>query len=64
MARATIKLAVKVHWWVPHYIAALGLFCRAFGTEPDVAKVAAFIVRYGIAIRITSAPADPTTRSE
>lgn len=50
--KATVTITVRPRWWVRHYLTALQAFCALMGTEPDVAKVGAFIARHGVAIRV------------
>lgn len=39
MAQASIKLVVKVSWWVLPYVQSVALFARMTGLQPDFDKV-------------------------
>ncbi len=47
----TVKVEIKIRWWVRLYLKALMLFCLTFNTFPDIEKVARFVVKYGFRIR-------------
>lgn len=48
------QLVVHLHvrCWVPYYLSAVQLFCQTFGTQPNVERVAAFIIRRGIKVSV------------
>lgn len=51
----TVTIGLRVRWWVTVYLHALIAFCWFTGLEPDPAKVADFIVRYGLKLEIRCA---------
>ena len=44
----TIKLNVKVSWWVIPYLHVLNLFCRVTNYKPDADRVGNFVMRHGM----------------
>ncbi|PSW53030.1 hypothetical protein C0W50_19675 [Photobacterium leiognathi subsp. mandapamensis] len=48
-----IVSTVKVAFWVPIYVKTLVLFCKTFGTKPDLHKVALFVSK-GITVTTPS----------
>lgn len=51
MATITARIVVKVAWWFDPYLAAISIFCQAFGTTPDFDKVIAFAIK-GLSIEM------------
>lgn len=39
MAVSELIVEIRVSWWVPVYLEALGFFCCVMRAEPDLAKV-------------------------
>ena len=48
----TVKLKVRVRWWVKHYIQALAIVAWTTGKSPDYARVGKFISTYGCKIEV------------
>jgi hypothetical protein len=48
MASATVVVTARVRWWTLPLLHMLIRFCKAFHVKPDEAKVARWMVRYGV----------------
>lgn len=48
-----IVTVIKVAFWVPVYAKTLALFCKTFGTTPDLHKAASFMCK-GISVTTPS----------
>lgn len=49
----TLTLTVKTAWWVNVYLNTLQLFSMITRTEPDMKKVASFIIKHGIKTKVS-----------
>lgn len=45
MAPITVRVEVRLRWWVRPYLATLGALCELLGREPDEKRVAATVAR-------------------
>lgn len=50
MARITVKLSLRVAWWVRWYLAGVVIAARLTGATPDMTKVEQWI-RRGLTVR-------------
>ena len=41
-----LVVTLYLPWWTGAYLNTVVFFCRTFGTEPDIDKIAHFIVRH------------------
>lgn len=55
MAQHTVKLSIRVAWWVRWYLAGVAIAARLTGATPDMAKVERWI-RRGLSARVTTSP--------
>ena len=46
----TIRVRVRLKWWVPAYLNVLAFVAWAAGATPDGEKVGSFLVRRGLVI--------------
>lgn len=46
----TVTILIAPRWWVAPYLRTLAAFCDTIGTEPDMDKVIAFILKFGFRI--------------
>ncbi|MFC5524019.1 hypothetical protein [Polaromonas jejuensis] len=54
MAEITIKVRVRIAWWVRWYIRACVLFAVMHGLRPDVDKIARFVVVHGVKLEFVN----------
>lgn len=45
MASVNLQIRIRLRWWLPLYIDGLCLFCKVFGTAPDMDRVDRMIAR-------------------
>lgn len=55
---ATCKLLVefRTRWWMSVYLKTLTLMCLMMRCEPDYQKVAAFIGKHGMSMKVITEP--------
>lgn len=54
MACQSIHVEVTMRWWVPVYLRSLAFACVCMGQLPDPEKVAAFVGRYGLRVKVST----------
>ncbi|MDH2052863.1 hypothetical protein [Achromobacter marplatensis] len=55
MAQITVKLSLRVAWWVRWYLAGVGVAARLTGATLDITKVERWI-RRGLSVHASSRP--------
>lgn len=55
MARITVKLSLRVAWWVRWYLAGVAIAARLTGATPNTAKVERWI-RRGLSVHAIRRP--------
>lgn len=55
MAQHTVKLSIRVAWWVRWYLAGVAVAARLTGAMPNMAKVERRI-RLGLSAHVSSRP--------
>lgn len=55
MAHITVKLSIRVAWWVRWYLIGVALTAQMTGGTPDMSKVERWI-RRGLSARVTRSP--------
>lgn len=53
--RSKITITVRVSWWVPHYINGVALCAWLMGSQPDMDRVAAKVLK-GIRLQMDPLP--------
>lgn len=41
-----MQIETRAPWWLGYYVEAIGLFCKTFGTVPDVEKAVRFALKH------------------
>lgn len=52
MATSTIIIQTRIAWWVRPYIMACVVFAMLHGLQPNADKIARFVARNGIRIKV------------
>lgn len=52
MATETVVIQVRTAWWVRPYITACVVFAMLHGLQPNTGKIACFVARHGIRIKV------------
>ena len=52
MATETVVVQVRAAWWLKPYIAACVVFAMLHGLQPNADKIASFIARHGIRVKV------------
>jgi len=55
MAQITVKLSLRVAWWVRWYLAGVAIAARLTGATPDMTKVERWI-RRGLSVHASRTP--------
>lgn len=55
MAQITVKLSIRVAWWVRWYLAGVAIAARLTGATPDMTKIERRI-RRGLSPHVTRRP--------
>lgn len=55
MAQITVKISLRVAWWVCWYLAGVAMAARLTGATPDMAKVKRWI-RRGLSVSVSKRP--------
>ncbi|MFI8616488.1 hypothetical protein ACIGHN_13385 [Acidovorax sp. NPDC077693] len=48
----TVKIEVRIAWWVRPYITACALFAALHGLVPNAAKIVGTVARHGIRFKV------------
>jgi len=56
MAKITMLAQIRCKWWLAAYIKTLMILCVMMRCEPDYEKVSAFIVKYGMSVKLMHEP--------
>lgn len=52
MATETVAIQVRIAWWVWPYVAACVMFAMLHGLQPNADKIARFVARHGMRIKV------------
>ncbi len=52
MATETVVVQVRAAWWVVPYMTACVVFAMLHGLQPNTDKIARFVARHGMRIRL------------
>jgi hypothetical protein len=52
MATETVVIQVRTAWWVRPYIGACVVFAMLHGLQPNTDKIARFVARHGMRIKV------------